>query len=657
MFRTIRAKLLLMVAAILLITALVIIYFTNRDVGREVMRIEENNASNILDSAYLNVQGVYQGLLSDRVSSIQETKERLKRETSMVFAALELYFQGGDETSVRQQQQTFVDWIQGLETGTTGFFIADSKRRIIFDSHGSMAGKNIAELEDIKGQPLTRSINTPTASYHQYAVFSLRAAARGSQAQMLGYIMEFPGWDWIVGSFVDISYVEAAEQARLEKLIQGLEEQFSQARVAESGTIFVFNRGNEVVVRPESLDNFPGVADTFPRLADAAETGNPVLVAPGEEQLIGYSRYFRPLNWYLSVLIPRQEIQAPARDLVRGQSMIIGAIFLAGALAALLLVRHISRPLGILAGEAKEMGSRDLTAEDSDSEAIERLTRKYHDEVGDLAGSFLFMQEELRKNVRRLVETTAAKERYASELNMASEIQMSMVPKTFPAFPEIREFDIYALLESAREVGGDLYDFFMLDDDQLCFTVGDVSDKGMPAALYMAITRTLVQSHAGKDSSPAAIMTKVNNDLSRDNPKSMFVTMIVGILNIRTGRVRYANAGHNLPVVIHSSGECSFVQGISGPVAGAMEGIDYKELSLDLGPGDGLFLYTDGVTEAMNPDKVLFSDERLLEDVCGAGSTDPREMVGIIRDRVRDFARDAPQSDDITMLMLRLNKT
>ncbi|MFW6005416.1 MAG: PP2C family protein-serine/threonine phosphatase [Desulfonatronovibrionaceae bacterium] len=152
-------------------------------------------------------------------------------------------------------------------------------------------------------------------------------------------------------------------------------------------------------------------------------------------------------------------------------------------------------------------------------------------------------------------------------------------------------------------------------------------------------------------------MTRVNNDLSRDNPKSMFVTMIVGILNIRTGRVRYANAGHNLPVVIHSSGECSFVQGISGPVAGAMEGIEYKELSLDLEPGDGLFLYTDGVTEAMNPDKELFSDERLLKDVCGAGTTDTREMVGLIRKKVKDFAQEASQSDDITMLMLRLNKT
>jgi phosphoserine phosphatase RsbU/P len=171
----------------------------------------------------------------------------------------------------------------------------------------------------------------------------------------------------------------------------------------------------------------------------------------------------------------------------------------------------------------------------------------------------------------------------------------------------------------------------------------------------MAIARTLIQSHSANESSPALIMTRVNNDLSKDNPKSMFVTLIIAVMNIRTGHVRYANAGHNLPIILDREGNCNFVEGISGPVAGAMEGISYKELFIDLRPKDALFIYTDGITEAMNLKQELFSDEKLLLDACQAGTTEVEEFVKNIRERVVKFVDGAPQSDDITMLMLKYN--
>ncbi|MCA1743439.1 MAG: SpoIIE family protein phosphatase [Desulfovibrionales bacterium] len=348
------------------------------------------------------------------------------------------------------------------------------------------------------------------------------------------------------------------------------------------------------------------------------------------------------------------ELDKPARNLVQSQSLIIGGIFFLGVLAAIFFVRHISGPLGVLTNQARKLAStEDPTSDDFDVNPLKKLTVRYHDEVGALAGSFIFMRQELRKNVLKLLDTTAAKERYESELNLAREIQMSMLPQKLPSFTGDVGVDLFAYLEPAREVGGDLYDYFMLDEDHLCFTVGDVSDKGMPASLYMAIARTLVQSHSAKETSPATIMTRVNNGLSKDNPKSMFVTMIIGILNIRTGKLRYANAGHNLPIVMRKNGESSFVKGISGPVAGAVEGIDYKELSIDLKPGDGLFLYTDGITEAMNKSQELFSDERLLEHAKMDKDSNSRDFVRDIGDSVFKFSDGAPQSDDITMLMLR----
>lgn len=441
----------------------------------------------------------------------------------------------------------------------------------------------------------------------------------------------------------------------MEQLIQRLRNQFSQARIAETGSLFIFNQENELIVSPERFAESQDFRSFFPSLAEASQDNELIKSFVDGEKMIFYTRYFRPLGWYLGAMIPEAEIQAPAKSLVRSQSMIIAVIFLLGAIAAIFFVRHISRPLGILAEEAENMARRDLTADDSHSGQIVELTRKYHDEVGALAGSFMFMQEELRKNVRQLVETTAAKERFQSELNMARDIQMSMVPKKFPPFPEIKEFDLFAMLDPAREVGGDLYDFFMLDEDHLCFTLGDVSDKGMPAALYMAIARTLIQSHAASETSPALIMSRVNDDLSKDNPKSMFVTLIIAVMNIRTGNIRYANAGHNLPVVLAGRKKCHYAKGISGPVAGAMEGINYKEISIDLMPGQGLFLYSDGVTEAMNHNQDLFSDERLLCDMIDVQALDVEELIRNIRERVTIFADGAPQSDDITMLMLKYN--
>jgi phosphoserine phosphatase RsbU/P len=658
MFKTIRAKLITIMALILLLTAVVIIYFTHRDVGREVMRIEQNNVENLLDSAFVNIREVYRELISDRVASIEMAKDRLKRESGVILSILDLYLGEQDQllgANEQELQETFINWLWNLDTGTTSFFMADSGYNVVFDTEMSLVGRQLADIEDIKGQSLSQVVNMPGAGYDQFVVFSPGSSSGDEHRQRLGFLTFLPQWEWILGAFIDISYIEEAEAARIVQLLQGLENQFSEVRIAQTGSMFIFDRQEELVVPPNRVKDVEGLRLQFPGLSESAGDARPERISVDGKITIAYTRYFRPLNWYLSALIPEAEIRAPAQSLVRSQSMIIAAIFLLGAIVALFFVRHISRPLGILAREAENMAGRDLTADDSVSGPIIELTKKYHDEVGALAGSFMFMQEELRKNVLQLLETTAAKERFQSELNMAREIQMSIVPKKFPPFPDIREFDLFALLEPAREVGGDLYDFFMLDEDHLCFTLGDVSDKGMPAALYMAIARTLIQSHSANESSPAAIMTRVNNDLSKDNPKSMFVTLIIAVINIRTGQVRYANAGHNLPIILDREGSCSFVEGISGPVAGAMEGIPYKELSIDLLPGDSLFIYTDGITEAMNNRQELFSDEKLLSAACQAGTTEVEEFIINIREKVVEFVDGAPQSDDITMLMLKYN--
>ncbi|MDY6972192.1 MAG: CHASE2 domain-containing protein [Thermodesulfobacteriota bacterium] len=242
-----------------------------------------------------------------------------------------------------------------------------------------------------------------------------------------------------------------------------------------------------------------------------------------------------------------------------------------------------------------------------------------------------------------------------SELNVARDIQMGVLPKNFPPFPEHEEFDIFASLVPAREVGGDLYDFFFIDEEHLCFTLGDVSDKGVPASLFMVITRTLVKNSAQYYPSPSDMMSRINQILCADNPNVMFVTLIIGILNVRTGEIRYANGGHNPPILVRHGAGVSFKAESSGPGLGVTPEIIYKEATVTLDAKDGLFLYTDGVTEAMNRNGTLFSNRRLLQEVTSLQNRPVKDIITGVLQEVRRHAGSVPQSDDIAMMMIRYN--
>jgi sigma-B regulation protein RsbU (phosphoserine phosphatase) len=253
-------------------------------------------------------------------------------------------------------------------------------------------------------------------------------------------------------------------------------------------------------------------------------------------------------------------------------------------------------------------------------------------------------------------KTRAAKERIESELTIARDIQMNIVPKTFPPFPDMQEIDIHASIEPAREVGGDLYDFFFVDDDHLCFVIGDVSGKGVSAALFMAVSSTLFKASAKPGTPPEEILYRVNNDLCADNEASMFVTAFFGILNIRTGEIVYSNGGHNPPYIRRTSGDVEFLQCASGLALGVMEEFTFVRDIISLKPGDDIVLYTDGVTEAINRQDEFFSDGRLEEFLRKTGSTySACHLVQSISGTVHDFAAGAVQSDDITLLVIRYN--
>lgn len=247
--------------------------------------------------------------------------------------------------------------------------------------------------------------------------------------------------------------------------------------------------------------------------------------------------------------------------------------------------------------------------------------------------------------------------RTQAELDVASSIQKDMLPCIFPPFPDCAAFDIYATMEPAKEVGGDFYDFFLVDGGHLAVVIADVSGKGVPAALFMVIAKTLIKNHAQLGAPPSKVFETVNHQLCETNDANMFVTAFMGILELATGKFTFVNAGHNPPLISREGKPYEWLRSDPGFVLAGLDDMTFEQQEIYLSPGDSLFLYTDGVTEALNPESQLYSDPR-LEKFFNSGVLDGKavsEIPALVRKDIADFARGAEQADDITMLILQMN--
>lgn len=273
-------------------------------------------------------------------------------------------------------------------------------------------------------------------------------------------------------------------------------------------------------------------------------------------------------------------------------------------------------------------------------------------EAGVLASSFQKMIIDLEIYMKNLKKVTAEKERINTELNIAKKIQADMLPRNFPAYPGQEEFDVYAMNIPAKEVGGDFYDFFLIDETHLAIVIADVSGKGVPAALFMVIAKTLIKNHAQLGKSPAEVFTTVNNQLYEGNDENMFVTAWMGILEIKTGVFTYVNAGHNPPLLKHANKGYDWLKSKPGFVLAGLENIKYHQNEITLKQGDRVYLYTDGVTEAINSRDELFGDSRLLNIMNDKKDPSLTEQLTYVKQKIDDFVGDKEQFDDITMLIM-----
>ena len=271
-------------------------------------------------------------------------------------------------------------------------------------------------------------------------------------------------------------------------------------------------------------------------------------------------------------------------------------------------------------------------------------------ELRDLSQQLAHMMATIKDYMVNLKQITAEKERIGAELNVATQIQADMLPRIFPPFPEMKEIDLYATMKPAKEVGGDFYDFFLVDDDHICLVMADVSGKGVPAALFMVIAKTLIKNQAQLGKSPSEILANVNDQLCEGNEAELFVTVWLAIVEVSTGRGIAANAGHEHPAICRKGGQYELAVYRHSPAVATMEGLRFREHSFELHPGDRLFVYTDGVAEATNASNELFGTDRMLAVLNKNPNASPLELLQNVKQGINEFVADAPQFDDITML-------
>ncbi len=449
-------------------------------------------------------------------------------------------------------------------------------------------------------------------------------------------------------------------------------------------TFFVLFDRNGIIIYSQRKDGELGMDNTF--RTSIRDSGNQELIAmldkafEGDDEIglvkIDGEDYYVACgsdvttDWTLLMFVSVKEIEKPTDDMLSATNnitqetmkkidrgfikstlnilLVTGFLLIIAVLAAFLFSRRLTIPINHMTRSVRNITGDSFNFEMGD-------IYKTGDEIEVLADTFEKLSVRTKQYITEITEITAERERISAELDVARNIQADMLPKDFPLYPDRNEFDLYATMTPAKEVGGDFYDIFLIDDDHLCVIVGDVSGKGVPAALFMAISKAMLKNRAMTGGKPSEILHDVNNSLCEGNSESMFVTVWLGILTISTGEFLQSNGGHEYPVVQRKDGEYELIETENGLVLGFSKNMEYTDYVIKLDSGDGFFMYTDGLPEATNAENNRLELEGMLNALNKHRMDGPKELLSDVRKEVDAFVKDAPQFDDLTMLIMRFN--
>ncbi len=459
--------------------------------------------------------------------------------------------------------------------------------------------------------------------------------------------------------------------------LQALLDEITTAKIGESGYAFVIDNKGTLIAHPQYFDEGFD-SDLTAHVGQDSQSGNLETLVQANAGLVGLTldgvdsyvawHYLGQTGWRLCISVDKAEVIRPAVEtkqtidamtdeaqettqstlsgIMKGFIIFFAAVGIVVIIISFAVAGSITRPIQKLARNVERIGKGELD---------KKVEVESTDEIGNLAATFNDMLDDLNDHIRQLTDVTAEKERIGAELDIATHIQSSMLPCIFPAFPGRPEVDIYATMNPAKEVGGDFYDFFMVDDTHLAIVMADVSGKGVPAALFMVIGKTLIKDHTTSGRDLGEVFMEVNKLLCEGNGEEMFITAFEGVLDLETGVLNFVNAGHETPF-IRRAGRYVPEKVRAGFVLAGMETTRYRMGSMQLEEGDALFQYTDGVTEATSAQKELYGMERLEAVLNKYADATPAELLPAVKADIDAFVGDAPQFDDITMLCLEFKK-
>ena len=661
---SLRGKILLLLAGTVLTIAILVAIISQHNITQTVSERESRAIRNTVELVSLNIVMRWNHLLDEKVRAVRDERTRLMEMGALVYTVLEGYAQEAQDGLLTQGQAQSIAqaWVNRLSLeNQRRVWICDQDNRIVSSTDSSLIGQDISGLLDIKRRSLAKTMREESRTFGYGFAIHDTETPRGKETRFVHFRYLWP-WDWIV--VVGDSDKALIEQGNSRKaaLEEEMRDVLSPLVLAQSGFVFIIADDGRFIVPPpeaylpffEAREGDPDSLVAAARLHEETRTKN--ASAPrsfhfraGEENWRVEYAHVRPLAWTLVALVPETDLTLPARQLLDRQAAISAVVLCLSLFCAFFFATRIVRPLAQLTEFARALPEQDFLSSESGVPAhIAALSGQSRGEIGYLAAAFLFMDRRLRENILRLVRETTARERIESELDIARSIQLGLLPDPLELSLST-SLSLEAVMLPAKEVGGDLYDYFMLSDRVLCFVIGDVSGKGVPAALFMAITRTLIRSVGRDASDPCQMMRIINDRLSETNPKLMFTTLFLGVLDLDTGELDYVNAGHLPPILITREGRVVKLEGRGGPACGVMKNLSYRSFSVRLDSGDTLLGYTDGVTEAIDGEGAQYGEARLL-DILAHPVKEAEEATARLLADIENFTAGAEPFDDITLI-------
>ena len=643
-----KAKLFLLVSVAISFAALPIIFFSRDFLIENSMKRERDSFVNTVMLVEENIGAHYLNMLAAELEAVIVAKEDLSWCASMIRSMEDLSDSHDRIAHLWHWQKFFRD---------TGYSMA------MYDLNGlPVIEDRLVRLAlapgmvDFKGQPMRAKI-TPQhiRSSASFAVVYLKNGNKKDTPVLLCF-MPVPKQGMLVLG-IEVSDILSNRISAEKSLVGNVQERLTGLELTPGTSVAIIAGNGKVQASrgyPIALDDIPAAVREKVRAGHSLEGES---VGPNGNGFLYHITYFKPLDWYIVAIIPTDVIKEPAEVLSRYLFCVAFLIILLSLLVMFSFTARLIRPLGVLTEKARELAEENFSADDDthlEEKIREGMPVKRTDEVGQLASSFAYLGKALDENIRNLKDTVAVRQRMEGELNAARDIQMGILPPPDSA-PSTEHYAASAFLLPAKEVGGDLYDFFTAPDGKQVIVIGDVSDKGVSAALFMSMTVTLVRYAMAEGLSCAEAMRRINDRLAENNPSCMFVTLFIGLFDPETGELDYASGAHCPPFVVSpdTSVPVRALMDTSGPLVGAMGDMDFEPCHATIAPGEYCLIYTDGVSEAMNEEKQLFTEERIAEVLDGIRDAEPEQVVARIMDEIVLHRGNAAQSDDITMLCFK----